>query len=159
MVKAARVQRARTSALRAAIDRQAAAYHHAGSEREARGRRIRMAKRDVERALRFREQLLESVRTADAAAGDGIRRLLDEGITAVNAAVLVGLSRSQVKRLLRVTAAPAAPTSGRLSTADVTGGASSGGDVDRDTHGAARSATTEGVPPDPVSASAAGTTR
>ena len=47
----------RTSALRAAIDRQTATHGEAASERDARSQRIRTAKRDVERALRSREQL------------------------------------------------------------------------------------------------------
>ena len=113
MVKAARVQRARANALRAATARQAAPHDAAASERDARSRRIRTAKRDVERALRSREQLQESFRKADAAAGHALRRLLDEGLTAVDAAVLVRLSRSQVKRLLRITADPAKPETGR----------------------------------------------
>jgi glutathione S-transferase len=113
-------------------------------EREARSRRIQMAKRDVERALRSREQLQEALRAADAAAGRAIRRLLGEGLTAVDAAVLVRLSRSQIKRLLRVTAGPSGPASNRSSTERRSGGAPKREDVDRELNGAARGATTEG---------------
>ena len=123
MAKAARVQRARASALRSTVERQVAVYDDVCPERDARSRRIRTAKRDVERALRSSEQFQESIRTVDAAAGHAIRRLLDEGLTAVDAAVLVRLSRSQIKRLLRLTDRPSEPGTGRSSTGHIPGGA------------------------------------
>jgi hypothetical protein len=95
MVKAARVRRARASALRAATARLAAA-HDAAASRDARSRRIRTAERDVDQALRSRDQFHESMREAGAAAGHALRRLLNEGFTAVDWAVLVRLSRCQV---------------------------------------------------------------
>lgn len=94
MVKAARVRRARTSALRAATARQAAAHDAAASERDARSRRIRTAERDVDQARRSRDQFQESMREAGAAAVNALRRLLDEGLTAVDWAVLAQLSLS-----------------------------------------------------------------
>ena len=83
-MKAARVQRARASALLSTVDRQVAVYDDVSPERDARSRRIRTAKRDVERALRSRERLQESIRVVDAAAGHAVRRLLDEGLSAVD---------------------------------------------------------------------------
>ena len=135
----------RTSALRAATARQAATHDAAALERNERSRRIRTAKRDVERALRSREQLQQSMREADVAAGHALRRLLDEGLTAVDSAVLVRLSRSRVKRLLRLIANPATPRAGRSSTGPAFRGASNGADVNGDTNGATRSATTGGI--------------
>lgn len=127
-----------------AVERQAAAYDDRCPDRDARSRRIRTAKRDVERALHSREQLQDAIHRADAAAGHAVRRLLDEGLSAVDAAVLVRLSRSQIKRLLRVTAGPSGPGARRSSTGRTSSDASIGEDVDREANGAARSAMTKG---------------
>jgi hypothetical protein len=129
--------------MRTAIYRHAAAHDDRCPEREARSRRIRTAKRDVERALRSRDQLQEAIHVTDAAAGHAVRLLLDEGLTAVDTAVLLGLSRSQIKRLLRVTADSLEKGSARSSTEQISGGASNVDDVDRE-NGAARSATNGG---------------
>ena len=116
MVKAARVQRARTRDLVTGIDRQVAAYDTRRPERLARHQRIRTAKRDVRRSLRTRDRFEQGRRTAEAAAGAALRRLLDEDLSMGDAAVLLDLSRSATKRLERLATGTTDPGSAKSST-------------------------------------------
>lgn len=102
MVKAARVQRARTRDLVTGIDRQVAAYDAHRPERIARDERIKTAKRAARRALRARAVADRARQTADARAGAALRRVMDEGLSMSEAAVLLDLSRSAAKRLVRL---------------------------------------------------------
>ncbi len=104
MVKAARVQQTRTRDLVADVDRLVAAYDAQRSDRIARDRRITFARQEARRALRARDSAQRAGRAAEVAAGAAIRRLVAEGLPRSDMAVLFGLSRSAVKRLLRVAA-------------------------------------------------------
>ena len=95
---------ARTRDLVTGIDRQVAAYDAHRPERIARDQRIKTSKRDVRKALRTRDRFEQARRSAEVAAGAALRRLLDEGLSVSDAAVLLDLSRSAAKRLARIAA-------------------------------------------------------
>lgn len=104
MVKTARAQRARSRELVSQIDRDVAAFDAQRSDRITRDRLIKAAKRDIRRELRALESARRARRAAEVRAGDGIRRLLNEGLTTSELAMWLGLSRNVIKRLLSVAA-------------------------------------------------------
>lgn len=115
-MKAARAQRARTRNLVTGIERRVSAHDAQRPDRVARDRRIRSAKRDGRRALRARASAQRAVRAAEAAAGAAVRRLLDEGLSLADAAVLLDLSRSTTRRLARISTGTTGPDPAGSST-------------------------------------------
>ena len=116
MVKAARAQRARTRDLVVGIERRVSAHGAQRPDRVARDRRIRSAKRDARRALRARASAEQAARAAEVAAGAAVRRLLDEGLSQADTAVLLDLSRSTTKRLARISTGTTSPGTAVSST-------------------------------------------
>ena len=121
MVKAARVQPARTRDLVAQIGRQVAAYDAGRPERVARDQRIQSGKRDARRALRARASAEQARRKADAEAAAAVRRLLGEGLSLSDAAILLALSRSAAKRLARLGSTSTGSATALPSTGEVAG--------------------------------------
>lgn len=116
MVKAARAQRARTRDLVVGIERRVSAHDAQRPDRVARDRRIRSAKREARRALRARASAEQATRVAEVAAGAAVRRLLDEGLSLADTAVLLDLSRSTTKRLGRLSIGTTGPGTSGSST-------------------------------------------
>jgi hypothetical protein len=104
MVNTARAVASRQRALAAQVDRQTRAVHRSGgSEQELRKQRITSAKRALQRALHARETATVSWAAADRDAALAARRLIAEGLSISDTTVLCRISRSTLRRLLRVT--------------------------------------------------------
>jgi hypothetical protein len=98
---AARDQRARTRGRVAQIDRAIAERWATDPDRVRQDRRIKAAVADARKSLRARSAAQRADEAAQARAGAAVRRLLDEGLSLSDVAVLLNLPRNGVKRLMR----------------------------------------------------------
>jgi hypothetical protein len=94
---------ARQRAVAARVERRVAGYAAGRPDQQDRDQRVQDAKRALRRALRARAAAEQARHDADLAAGTALRRLLAEGLSLGDAAVLVDLTPSAAKRLLRLT--------------------------------------------------------
>lgn len=115
-VVATKAIEARRRSTVARIDRLIAARDAKDPQRMARNQRIKAAVGDARRALRARAAADRAGRAADARAGVAVRRMLDEGLSMSDAAVLLDIPRNAAKRLIRIATQATGPRAAASST-------------------------------------------
>ena len=129
-IVATKAIRARRRSTIARIDRLIAEREATDPRQVARNQRLKAATRDARKALRAKAVAARAGESAEASAGAAVGRLMDEGLSVSDAAVLLDLSRSAVKRLARLATGTTGPGSAESSTDPM--GDSAPGDSDAD---------------------------
>ncbi len=125
-VVASRAIRARQRSTVEEIERRVAVRDQPETAR--RDQRIQAAKRDGRRALRARAAAEQAKSAAEVKAGTALCRLVDQGLSLGDAAVLLVLTRSAAKRLVRTAKDAAVANDPTPSTGSA--GDSATGDLD-----------------------------